>query len=142
MALDTLESLGFKANVNFFDAGKNDSATIAKILTSEAMGKQEIVIGPILKNAFYQASLWSAQRNVPIISPFSNAHLDNDNNPNSIYFAPSVHAYAMAIQKLSLTLGPEVNLVYVGTGTAEDTLLYTNLKKLFVNRQTVSCRKR
>ena len=70
IALDSLESMGFKAKVHVFDT-KNDSATVANILANNSFNEMDLIIGPLMNRTIDQVAGFCKRNRVRMICPVS-----------------------------------------------------------------------
>tara|TARA_R110002072_G_scaffold67521_3_gene165580 strand:- start:4596 stop:6383 length:1788 start_codon:yes stop_codon:yes gene_type:complete len=70
LAIDSLEQLGLKARIHVFDT-KNDSATIASLLSQELFQEMDVVFGPLLKDEIAQVANFCKEHRIRMVCPIS-----------------------------------------------------------------------
>ena len=88
VACDSLKSEGITVNLHAFDT-KADSLELVKILNNEALGKSDLLVGPLLPKTLNIASEWSFSKRINMVNPLSSNQLVIGNNPYSFLFMPT-----------------------------------------------------
>ncbi|MBW7868421.1 MAG: LysM peptidoglycan-binding domain-containing protein [Brumimicrobium sp.] len=88
MALDSLEKLGLRADVEFFDT-KSDFEAFKKFLGTENSAKWDMIIGPFYPNLYEYAAEWGKNNKVPVIAVTKVATKTLENNPYALSVVPS-----------------------------------------------------
>jgi len=128
MAADSLQKMNIKMDIAFMNSKLRDSLAIVKIFNSPDIIDADIIVGPIFKSGFKQASLFGAKKNTPVISPFSSINYEEDNEKTSIYLAPNYVGYSQKIAQIIKGIS-NCNLVFLNDGTNENKMILNYLKK-------------
>jgi len=89
LALDSLNKLGFKAEVSVFDT-PNDSSVIEKLFDKQNVSQSDIIIGPLYSTAFVEAAVKANKKDIPIVAPFAQSKLIIEKLPTAIKVTPDV----------------------------------------------------
>jgi LysM repeat protein len=89
LALDSLNQLGFMAEVNVYDTS-NDSTVIDKLFDKQDFSKSDIIIGPLYSSAFVEAAVKANKKDIPIVAPFAQNKLIIEKIPSAIKVTPDV----------------------------------------------------
>lgn len=88
LALDTLESMGLKADVQFYDS-KRDSASILQILNSPGFDQTDLIIGPFFANTQALVADFCKANQIRLMTPVAAESAILDNNPYVYAAVPS-----------------------------------------------------
>ena len=87
LALDSLRAMGINLKLYVWDT-KEDTLLTRILLRKPEMKEMDLIIGPFFKEGFQLVSRFSKERAIPLVSPFSTAYLEKDENPYSLYCNP------------------------------------------------------
>lgn len=89
LALDSLNKLGFMAEVNVFDTS-NDSTVVVKLFEKKSFLQSDIIIGPLYSSAFVEAAVKANKKDIPIVAPFAQNKAIIEKLPLAIKVTPDV----------------------------------------------------
>jgi LysM repeat protein len=90
MAIDSLKKAGMNVNVSFYDS-RNDSASVAQLLTKPEMKTMDIIFGPLFPAQIKQVSLFARQQQIQNVIPVPVSNKALFNNPYVTKATASVH---------------------------------------------------
>ncbi len=90
MAIDSLKKAGMNVNVSFYDT-RNDSASVAQLLTKPELKNMDIIFGPLFPVQIKQVSLFARQQKIQNIIPVPVSNKALFNNPFITKATASVH---------------------------------------------------
>lgn len=117
IASDSLNKLTSKINIKIYD-NKDDINTTKKIITGFESEKPDLIIGPLDKAGFSLVSKFGSKKNIPVVSPFSNANFDSDSNQLAFYCQPRLHSYADEMLNNLDKVYEEYHLIFVNDSSA------------------------
>lgn len=89
IALDTLERLGIKLNVQVFNHLK-DSLSTAMLLQKEEIKKSDVIIGPVFNESLKAAAPIAKKQEVYLVSPLSPSNTFADTNKYFVMANPAI----------------------------------------------------
>jgi LysM repeat protein len=90
MAVDSLRKAGMNVNITFYDT-RNDSASVANLLTKPEMKDMDIVFGPLFPQQIKLVSLFCRQQHIQNVIPVPVSNKALFNNPFISKATASVH---------------------------------------------------
>lgn len=90
MAIDSLKKAGMNVVVNFYDT-RNDSSSVAHLLTKPEMKNMDIIFGPLFPSQIKQVSLFARQQQIQNVIPVPVSNKALFNNPYVSKATASVH---------------------------------------------------
>ena len=132
IALDSLESLGFKAKLFIYDA-KNDSASVKSILNKKEFASMDMVIGPLFPDKMGLVAEWCKKNKVRFICPVASNATILKNNQFVYSSVPSDMTLMEGAAKYLLSLNLKDQLVLVKPTNSKDQLLYESFRQSFLN---------
>lgn len=111
MAIDTLQQIGMKMDVKFFDTKKSPAVT-RMLLENEGMDEVDLIIGPFYPFNLKIVSDFSKEHRIPLVTPFySELDLVSD-NPYLFQLTPSIEREYREAARL-IASRHTCNIVYV-----------------------------
>jgi LysM repeat protein len=132
IALDSLESLGFKAKLFIYDA-KNDSASVKSILNKKEFASMDMVIGPLFPDKMGLVAEWCKKNKVRFVCPVASNATILKNNQFVYSSVPSDMTLMEGAAKYLLSLNLKDQLVLVKPTNSKDQLLYESFRQSFLN---------
>ncbi len=135
LAVNEMRRLGLSVDLYVYDT-KNDSTTVANILSKYEMRKMDLIIGPVYSDNFDIISEFANKNKINVVSPVSKKTELLEDNPFIFQVNPSNN---MLIESATpqLTGYYDSSLVVIHNGKDEELELMetyqTNLKKIFFN---------
>lgn len=123
MALDSLEKIGFKSKVFVYDS-KNDSTTIATILSKPEFKDMDLIIGPFYKANIQQVASWCKKNEVRMICPTNVEMKILQNNPLVYASVASDITLMKGLAKYTYDNHKNDRLILVKPSSKEDSVLY------------------
>jgi LysM repeat protein len=129
LAADTLRSLGLNINLHTYDI-KSDTVEITRLINSGALGKMDLIIGPVYSHNLSIVASYAKTLGIPVISPvplINNSVLAN--NPTLFITNSSLEIVQTALAK-KIAEYPDYNIVFIHTdtsGTDEDVKRFRGL---------------
>lgn len=80
MAVDTLESMGLRAKLSVLDT-RNDSATVAKLVSTSELKNADLIIGPLFGKTMQQVARFCKSNKTRMICPISSDNKLLKDNP-------------------------------------------------------------
>ncbi len=112
IALDTLNRLGYKLNIQVYN-NLRDSLSTALIMQKEALKKTDLIIGPIFNDAL-KAAVPIAQKNETyLVSPLSPVNTFTDSNKYFIMANPPIQSQFEATINYMLKTHQNANIIVV-----------------------------
>ncbi|MGI8893325.1 MAG: PBP1 and LysM peptidoglycan-binding domain-containing protein [Bacteroidia bacterium] len=127
LALDSLEELGFKAEVHVVDTDQSDKA-VANFLTSKIADEADLIIGPAYSSKVGLVEEFSRKNNKYLISPVTSSPDISKNNVNGFQFTPSVPTQIDLASKYIAENFKAVNALIV----YKDFIIETDLKNMYM----------
>lgn len=112
LALDTLDRLGYKLNINVYNSLK-DSLSSALLLQKEEFKKTDLIIGPIFNDGLKAAAPIIKKNEVYLVSPLSPTNTFADSNKYFIMANPPIDAQLAATINFALKQSPTANFIIV-----------------------------
>lgn len=88
LALDSLESLGLKAEVFVHDT-KADTSALKKILSKSELSSMDLIIGPLLTDGSDIMARWAKEKNIRVVCPVASNTTMLKGNPFIYHAVPS-----------------------------------------------------
>lgn len=129
--IDSLQKEGKQVNVSVFDANEKDSLELFYLANDSIFNSCDLVIGPFFQTGFKVVSSISKEKNIPLISPFTNSNKILFNNSFSSKVTPSIKSLAeefavYCVEKLS-----DSKLILVNSGKAKDQFGVKSFRKKY-----------
>lgn len=119
LALDSLSNKGLHLVVNVFDTERKGFSMSNGTLL-DALGKSNLVIGPVYPELFLKAANFSKIYKIPVVSPLAPAPLDNYNDASFIGMYPTIAHHAKADALYVSKTYSNANIIIVHTGDPAD----------------------
>lgn len=131
LALDSLESLGLKAEIFVHDV-KSDSTSIKKILQKPEFKTMDLVIGPLLADNAEIVSRWCKQNNVRQVCPVSANPSVLLGNPYVYQAVPSDVTLMQGLARFVLKEHSSDQIILVRSGLEKDKISYDAFRSAFM----------
>lgn len=139
MALDSLESKGFKANVHVYDT-KNDTNTVKSILSKEEFGRMDLVIGPLLEVDMGVVARYCRANKVRMVCPVSSDPSLLEGNRLVYAALPSNISLMKGMAKFMLQTYPNDNILLIKPLDEASLPLYEAFRKTFKETEVTGTR--
>ena len=130
MALDSLESLGFRAKVHVYDS-KNDSASVMAILNKPEFKQMDLVIGPLYKNNAGVIANWCKKNKVRLVCPVNVDAKILENNPFVYTSVTSDFTLMRGLTEYAYENFKTGKIILIKPTKASDSLLYNTFRNEF-----------
>lgn len=130
MALDSLESLGFRAKVHVYDT-RNDSLSIMKVLSTPEFKQMDLVIGPLFKDKAMLIAKWCKQNGVRMVCPVSVDTRILQNNPFVYTAVTSDITLMKGLAKYTYDTHKNDKVIIVKPTSPKDSVLYEAFRSEF-----------
>lgn len=75
----------------------DDSATVARLISSGSLDNADIIVGPLYSSGLYQVAAYAASRKIPVLSPTARMSAVLDGNPYLIKTTPSPESFLVGL---------------------------------------------
>lgn len=131
MAIDSLEKMGFKANLYVYDA-KNDSAVIMSILKKPEMKQMDLIFGPLIPQGADLVANWCKKNGIRMVCPSASNSAILQNNPYVYAAVPTDVTLQRILARYTIENHAKDQIVLVNTGVAKDKDLYDAYRERFI----------
>jgi LysM repeat protein len=130
LALDSLESLGLKANVYVFDV-KSDSASVKSVLGKDEFLDMDMVIGPFSMESATVVARWCKENEVRMVCPISLPTALLQNNRFVVQSVPSEATQQSEFALFALKNREAEQFILIKPSGEKDQVAYTSFRNTF-----------
>jgi ABC-type branched-subunit amino acid transport system substrate-binding protein len=138
LALDTLEKLGYRLNIQVYNSLR-DSLSTSLLLQKEEFKKTDLIIGPIFNDGLKAAVPIAAKNEVFLVSPLSPTNTFTDSNKYFIMANPPIESQLSGMIDYVLDNNAAANFIVVYRNDKPNELkIATDFKKVFEQQKAGS----
>ena len=126
LALDSLKSAGFNAEILTYDTNK-DSARLVAFADKKEFSELDLIIGPFFSTSLKQFSFFSAKKGVPLISPLSQSADFLNNNPYA-FQVNATNTTQIDVAADFFSNSKDKNFIVVNTGREDEVAFINHFK--------------
>ena len=139
IALDSLKKQKLKIRLFVYDVDDIDSLYMVKLLKKPELAEMDLIIGPLYGSSFLPVSKFAKEKNIPIVSPFTQANKILFNNEYVCKVAPSTILQVEQMARFVADTFSTQNIILVNNNSDKEASFYstfkTNANQLLLERK-------
>lgn len=135
LALDSLESIGLQASVDFIDCG-TDSTSLMRVLNNPATVKADLIFGSLMATHNQITAKFCKEKGIRYVSPVLSDASIIKNNPYAYQAVASDVTLMQGLAKYITSAHKGEQVILVNSGNEKDQIMYSAFREAFMASST------